>query len=912
MGAVPLSGAVGTLKNELQKLASKIDRAKLGEAASKLFGFIARHKKTVIIGFLLYLYFFRLNWFLYLVWIGVAASLLVALPSAWRGIRGLFNKTVHGRTALWNSLFWFLWIAAAFTFLVLSFNNYNELWGPAAAAPLRGQQPKAAPPSLLGDFFDHSSVFSKVSPREVAKVTLFFNIWALIGLSGLSVIKTNPFDWIGKRRLIWGSLSLFLVMGRPLVGWTSYIAALVWALIVDMKLSTSTTIYLASAYNYAERIVTPVISLLGGQMAVVMVFMTISFFVSVLFLPVVMLFSHLSLFENNMVVLRYQKTGLMSYVAKFGYWLQGEAPPNVPDDSKGARFATPGEVQSVYAPDGHAFGHVDGQPLRLANEKHTLIMASTRSGKGVSLIIPHLLRYRGSAFVLDPKGENAKATGRRRKELNGAVYYLDPFGISGKPQSRFNPLSRFTPENMEAESKALAAALVMGDFGKRDHWTASAQQLLAAFILYVYAAPDIAKEKKDLGGVRRLLLGEAQKTLKKMLAGDLADGLVGDLAASFLRTPEKELGSIISTAQRETEILDNPYIVKCLSASGDDEEVDFKAWRNGTMSVFLCLSAPKFPVFNRWLRLVLTSALDEMTDTLEPPELPVCFMLDELATLGHLQAVENAVGLAAGYGIQLWAVFQDIAQMKDLYKGRWASFIGNAGVRAVFSLQDYDTARYWSDFIGKCLVETRSQSQNIYGLTQGQSVGEAMRPLLAPEDVMFQFAEGRMLVLPQGSHPVTTERVAYFNDPALKGLWDDPREAADKTPASSASKVPPDDGKQQKANKPQTTKNAPTLDEMRAFLEKRGGTLMSDADSGKITMRSRSGQEISFENLAALQAYWLQKTKGEGQKEPQQAKPTRIVVADSPKPQPPISPFRKEVFKEGPIKTNKPDRRGDF
>ena len=37
------------------------------------------------------------------------------------------------------------------------------------------------------------------------------------------------------------------------------------------------------------------------------------------------------------------------------------------------------------------------------------------------------------------------------------------------------------------------------------------------------------------------------------------------------------------------------------------------------MTVYLCLSAPKFPVFNRWLRLVLTSALDEMTDKLKPP-----------------------------------------------------------------------------------------------------------------------------------------------------------------------------------------------------------------------------------------------------------------------------------------------------
>ncbi len=47
------------------------------------------------------------------------------------------------------------------------------------------------------------------------------------------------------------------------------------------------------------------------------------------------------------------------------------------------------------------------------------------------------------------------------------MLYLDPFGISGKPKARFNPLSRFTPDNMEAESKSLAAALVMGERGVR-------------------------------------------------------------------------------------------------------------------------------------------------------------------------------------------------------------------------------------------------------------------------------------------------------------------------------------------------------------------------------------------------------------------------------------------------------------
>jgi type IV secretion system protein VirD4 len=350
------------------------------------------------------------------------------------------------------------------------------------------------------------------------------------------------------------------------------------------------------------------------------------------------------------------------------------------------------------------------------------------------------------------------------------VHYLDPFGISGRPQSRFNPLSRFTPENMEAESKSLAAAFILGE---RDHWTGSAQQLLAAVILYVVTDPDI--KSKDLLTVRKLLLGAMKITLPHMAKSTAADGLVASLAQSFINTPEREYGSILSTAQRETEILDNPYIAACLAASGAGEEVDFAAWHRGTMTVYLCLSAPKFPTFNRWLRLVLTSALDEMTDTLNPPPLPVCFMLDELATLGHLAPVENAIGLAAGYGVTLWAVFQDTAQMRDLYKARWASFIGNAGVRVLFSLEDFETAEYWSKFIGGRLVESVNFAQDVYGITEKQSTSEVMRPLLTPDEIMLQFAAGKMLVLSQGSRPIIADRLPYFVDPSLAGLWDDPR-----------------------------------------------------------------------------------------------------------------------------------------
>lgn len=603
------------------------------------------------------------------------------------------------------------------------------------------------------------------TPATRGTASLIITLWAFIGTLGLATMGADPRRWIHPKGIAWGFSALFLMTGRPIVYWIN--AGYGW---FDSLFGLMPVTW--------QLVIAPLLLIPLGSMMIVA---PVALFYSIYFMlvaPVVMMFNQLMEFENNLIIYRYRRSGLISYLVRFGYWLRGEPLPDVPDDSKGARFATPQEASALYHPDGAVFGVVNGVPLSLRTEKHVLIMASTRSGKGISLIIPHLLRYHGSAFVLDPKGENARATGRRRAVLNDQVHYLDPFGLTGQPKSRFNPLARFTPENMEAESKALAAALVMGEGAARDHWTSSAQQLLAALVLYVYASPDVPPDKKDLPTVRRLLLGAMTQVLESMTQSDLCDGLLADLWASFLKTPEKEFGSILSTAQRETEILDNPFIAASLAATGPGREVEFAAWHRGTMTVYLCLSAPKFPVFNRWLRLVLTSALDEMTDRLQPPPRPVCFMLDELATLGHLQAVENAVGLAAGYGIQLWNVFQDVAQMRDLYKGRWASFVGNADVRALFNLDDYETADYWSKTIGGHLVPSTSYSQNIYGQTQGQTSSETFRPLLTPEDIMRQFAAGQMLVLPQGSFPIVAQRVPYFQDQGLAGLWDDPRPPA--------------------------------------------------------------------------------------------------------------------------------------
>ncbi|CAM4027925.1 type IV secretory system conjugative DNA transfer family protein [Paracoccus yeei] len=68
----------------------------------------------------------------------------------------------------------------------------------------------------------------------------------------------------------------------------------------------------------------------------------------------------------------------------------------------------------------------------------------------------------------------------------------------------------------------------------------------------------------------------------------------------------------------------------------------------------------------------------------------------EFAALGRLEAMERAMGLMAGYGIQLWPILQDMSQLKDLYGTRAGTFIANAGIQQVFGVNDLETAKWLS------------------------------------------------------------------------------------------------------------------------------------------------------------------------------------------------------------------------
>ena len=135
---------------------------------------------------------------------------------------------------------------------------------------------------------------------------------------------------------------------------------------------------------------------------------------------------------------------------------------------------------------------------------NTLLSAPTRSGKGVSNVIPTLLSYPGSMIILDFKGENFNLTSGFRSRF-GKVYRWEPTGEKGH---HFNPMEEIRAgEEAFSDANLIADILTTpasgGENSTGEHFRTGAKDLLTAVILHCLTCPDWAD--KSLPGCRAFL-----------------------------------------------------------------------------------------------------------------------------------------------------------------------------------------------------------------------------------------------------------------------------------------------------------------------------------------------------------------------------------------------------------------------
>ena len=135
-----------------------------------------------------------------------------------------------------------------------------------------------------------------------------------------------------------------------------------------------------------------------------------------------------------------------------------------------------------------------------SGKANTLLLAPTGSGKGVGVIIPTLLSYKGSMIVFDPKGENFNLTAGWR----GTFSRIIRFSPTSRITARFNPVmairdgDEFAFRDANLIADIIFAPPKAGSNGTEEYFNNSAKDLLTGLLMHLRFCEDVPESEKSL------------------------------------------------------------------------------------------------------------------------------------------------------------------------------------------------------------------------------------------------------------------------------------------------------------------------------------------------------------------------------------------------------------------------------
>ncbi|MCB1753888.1 MAG: type IV secretory system conjugative DNA transfer family protein [Gammaproteobacteria bacterium] len=426
-----------------------------------------------------------------------------------------------------------------------------------------------------------------------------------------------------------------------------------------------------------------------------------------------------------------------------------------------------------------------------------LAYAPSRSGKGVSLVIPNLLAYESSVFVLDVKGELWDATaGWRSKMCGNHVLYHDP--CSGDPgNSKFNPLDAIRVgtgyEIKDAQNVVEYLVTERRENGSSgsDHWVKSARTLVTGVSLFCLHEAWNKGEPVGPGDILATLSDperDPRQLFEDMMNNRLGPaGGVHSAIASFgaeMQAKEaRELSGIISTAVTSLAIFRDPILAEATSRS--DFTISDLVSNERPVTLYLIIRPSDRDRLNDYFALIVNLLCRRLTEVLPNAENnrhELLLMLDEFSSLPPIPAVQQSLDIFAGYRIKAFIVMQDYQRLVKLY-GREETISSNCKVRIAYPPNRHETAEYLSKQTGTTTVleEFRNTSGKRFApIASGVSKNQSLysRPLLTADEVTRlpvpkldendrMIEAGASLVFCRGCFPILGIQTPFFFDKTL-------------------------------------------------------------------------------------------------------------------------------------------------
>lgn len=433
-----------------------------------------------------------------------------------------------------------------------------------------------------------------------------------------------------------------------------------------------------------------------------------------------------------------------------------------------------------------AFMYNGAKKVFIGVRYHLLLIAKTRSGKGKSNVLPNLLKYPWSVICNDIKGENYLRTFEKRQKMGQEIFKIDPFGcVKEFPSNKFNPLDYLAEGDEDCVTRARDLADLIGGTppSGEPFFSDYAKKIITMWILYICVKYE--GKERSLVTLRKLatLPSDAvKKILEDAIGMDNFNGILRQNAAAILSLMGKEEGkdsatflSVYSSVDVMTAFLDDPRIAETLS----ETDFDVATFRYMPSTLYIVVDASNLGVSTLFMRIIYTIAIKKNM-TWEVPEsmkklglevnmdYPLKFIMDEFAQLKHFEVIEEAMPLAAGYGICFCIIVQSVKQLYKHYKDGANEFLNNA-TKVFIGAEDVETAEMISKLCGKTTVMQQSYTVKPGAFFDSKqfSYSPVARDLITPGEAI-QLSVDTPILLSGDMKPLKMQAISYYEDEEFK------------------------------------------------------------------------------------------------------------------------------------------------
>lgn len=410
-------------------------------------------------------------------------------------------------------------------------------------------------------------------------------------------------------------------------------------------------------------------------------------------------------------------------------------------------------------------GHRGRTSLLAAETRASVVvLGPSQSGKTSGLAIPAILEWSGPVVATSVKNDLVRDTITARSATAPAWVY-DPTGATGLPGAGWSPLAACGTWQGARRTAAWLCGAARGGkgsgLGDEEFWYAAAGKLLAPYLLAA------AVSGRDLAQVVRWVDAQEEVEVAGLLDAAHAIDALGAAGASWQRD-DRTRSSVFTTAEMVLEAYADPTVLASAATSDVDPA---RLLAGGRPTLYVCAPAHEQerlrPVFATLLQTIVTAAYDTSLRRGGPLDPPLLMVLDEAANIAPLRDLDAIASTAAGHGVQLVTVWQDLAQVRARYGERASTVVNNHRAKVVLSgISDPATLEYASRLIGDADVSDNTLTIDPHG---GRSTTRSRRERrLAPDAELRRIRPGEGVLVYGHLPPARIRLRPWYCEPGLR------------------------------------------------------------------------------------------------------------------------------------------------